>query len=64
MAEITAVFPHEQRRQAMAVNAYKQLQPQVPQQIGNTLTPEQIRQWQQITGEPYRFSPFYGYTNR
>jgi len=46
----------------MALNAYKQFQPQVSQQINGTLTPEQSRQWQQMTGEPYGFTPFYGYT--
>jgi len=44
-----------------ALNAYKQFQPQISEQISRTLTPEQVREWQQMTGESYRFTPFYGY---
>jgi len=46
----------------MALNAYKQLQPEFNQQLSRTLNPEQLRQWQQMNGDPYRFTPFYGYT--
>jgi Spy/CpxP family protein refolding chaperone len=45
-----------------AVNSYNQMWPQVSTRIGQVLTPDQQRQWAEVTGTQYRFQPFYGYT--
>ena len=46
-----------------AIQGYNTLQPRVAEQVNSVLTPEQRRQWTEMTGAPYRFEPFYGHTN-
>jgi len=44
-----------------AVKGYQEIYPQVGQRINQVLTEQQRQQWSGMTGDAYRFEPFYGY---
>lgn len=61
---MTELLSQYRKDKNVAIQGFEQLQPQVSQQIYQVLNPDQRLRWDAMSGDRYRFQPFYGYTPR